>query len=159
MLLEGLCVNRGPAKAAATVGVGDARLRRRSAAGFRRALPDLRRIVLADQRLCRRRGDPAAAGLSRTQRPRSGTSRKQLPQRPRRARLQRRVGLITVGELQIPVGEVDPTEEHADRLVKQVNHLRRLIDRKDAEVPPALPSQELVLLGEIRDLLLKQTGG
>ena len=44
-------------------------------------------------------------------------------------------------------------------LVKQVNNLRRLIERKEAEAPPSPPSPEIVLLGEIRDLLRKQAGG
>ena len=44
-------------------------------------------------------------------------------------------------------------------LVKQVNNLRRLIDRQEAEAPPPPPAQEVVLLGEIRDLLRKQTAG
>ena len=44
-------------------------------------------------------------------------------------------------------------------LVKQVNSLRRLIDRQEAEAPSTLPSHEVVLLGEIRDLLRKQTSG
>jgi large conductance mechanosensitive channel len=44
-------------------------------------------------------------------------------------------------------------------LVKQVNNLRRLIDRKEAEAPPAPPSEEVVVLGEIRDLLRRQTSG
>ena len=44
-------------------------------------------------------------------------------------------------------------------LVKQVNNLRRLIDRQEAEAPSPPPSQEVVLLGEIRDLLRKQTSG
>ena len=44
-------------------------------------------------------------------------------------------------------------------LVKQVNNLRRLIDRREAEAPPPPPAQEVVLLGEIRDLLREQTAG
>ena len=44
-------------------------------------------------------------------------------------------------------------------LVKQVNSLRRLIDRQEAEAPSPPPSQEIVLLGDIRDLLRKQTSG
>src|SRR4051794_19823535 len=46
VLLEGLCVNRGPAKAAATVGVGAARSRRRSARRLPAGSTDLRRVVL-----------------------------------------------------------------------------------------------------------------
>jgi hypothetical protein len=46
VLLEGLCVNRGPAKAAATVGVGAARPRRRSARRLPAGSTDLRRMVL-----------------------------------------------------------------------------------------------------------------
>jgi large conductance mechanosensitive channel len=42
-------------------------------------------------------------------------------------------------------------------LVKQVNNLRRLVDRREADAPPPPPSQEVVLLGEIRDLLRKHT--
>ena len=44
-------------------------------------------------------------------------------------------------------------------LVKQVNNLRRLIDRKEAEAPPPPPSAEIVLLGEIRDLLRNEAVG
>ena len=43
-------------------------------------------------------------------------------------------------------------------LVKQVNNLRRMIDRKEAEAPPP-PAEEVVLLGEIRDLLRQRTVG
>ena len=41
-------------------------------------------------------------------------------------------------------------------LVKQVNNLRRLADRRESEAPPPPPAEEVVLLGEIRDLLRKQ---
>lgn len=44
-------------------------------------------------------------------------------------------------------------------LVKQVNNLRRMIDRKEAEAPPPPPAEEVVLLGEIRDLLRQRTVG
>ncbi len=44
-------------------------------------------------------------------------------------------------------------------LVKQVNNLRRLIDRQDAGAPPPPPTEEVVLLGEIRDLLRARTAG
>ena len=44
-------------------------------------------------------------------------------------------------------------------LVKQVNNLRRLVERGEAAAPPPPPIEEVVLLGEIRDLLQKQASG
>ena len=72
--------------------------------------------------------------------------------------------------LQLPALAVaDAALEVAEEALGRVGIAGRLPDlqlrppsadrRKVAEVPPALPSQEVVLLGEIRDLLRKQTGG
>jgi large conductance mechanosensitive channel len=44
-------------------------------------------------------------------------------------------------------------------LVKQVNNLRRLIDRQEAAAPPPPPTEDVALLSEIRDILRKQAAG
>ena len=43
-------------------------------------------------------------------------------------------------------------------LIKQVNNLRRLVEKGEAAAPPP-PTEEVVLLGEIRDLLKRQAAG
>ena len=44
-------------------------------------------------------------------------------------------------------------------LVKQVNNLRRLVEKGEAAAPPPPPAEDVVLLGEIRDLLKRQAAG
>ena len=43
-------------------------------------------------------------------------------------------------------------------LVRQVNNLRRLVERGEAAAPPPPPAPELAVLEEIRDLLRSRTG-
>ena len=53
--------------------------------------------------------------------------------------------------------EPDMLKELKELALEQVDNLRRLIDRKEAEAPP--PAPEVVLPGEIRDRLRKRVIG